>query len=249
MQLRPDDIRTREILAWKGLHLFHGRMSSCSQKLRIFLNLKGIDWQGHELNLAQNETYTEYFLGINPRGLVPVLVADGEVHIESNDIITLLEARFPEPCMIPKDRAGEIAKLLRQEDDLHIALRTLSFRFVFGRLSSNKSHQLLAWYENYDGTIAGRVEDESRKKELAFYRSLESKGLTDNMARAAALKFHKIFDDFELTLATQPYLLGNDLTIIDIAWFVYVSRLHSWRLSVYSSTPPSGQMARNLSRR
>ncbi len=226
MQLRPSEIRTSEVLDWKGLHLFHGRMSSCSQKLRIFLNLKGIEWQGHELNLAQNETYSDYFMGINPRGLVPVVVLDGEVHIESNDILTMLEKRFPEPCLIPKDQAEEIACLLEQEDDLHIALRTLSFRFVFGRMSSNKSPELLTWYENYECTIAGNMEDVDRKRELHFYRTLEERGLTDEMARTAILKFHKIFDDFESILSTKAYLLGDNLTIIDIAWFVYVSRLH-----------------------
>ncbi len=50
VQLLDSDIRTREVLAWRGVHILHGRMSSCSQKLRIFLNLKGIAWQGHELN-------------------------------------------------------------------------------------------------------------------------------------------------------------------------------------------------------
>jgi glutathione S-transferase len=34
-------------------------------------------------------------MGINPRGLVPCLVHDGEVHIESNDIILYLERAFP----------------------------------------------------------------------------------------------------------------------------------------------------------
>jgi hypothetical protein len=43
VQLIDSDIRTREVLAWRGLNIFHGRMSSCSQKLRIFLNLKGMD--------------------------------------------------------------------------------------------------------------------------------------------------------------------------------------------------------------
>ena len=42
-------------------------------KIANFLNLKGVDWQGHEMNLAESETYTDWFLGINPRGLVPVL--------------------------------------------------------------------------------------------------------------------------------------------------------------------------------
>ena len=35
-----------------------------------------------------------WFLGINPRGLVPVLVHDGAVHIESNDIIQYLDKKY-----------------------------------------------------------------------------------------------------------------------------------------------------------
>ena len=35
-----EQIKTREILDWKGLHLLNFRTSSCSQKLRIYLNLK-----------------------------------------------------------------------------------------------------------------------------------------------------------------------------------------------------------------
>ena len=94
VQLIDEDIRSREVLDWRGLHIFRGRTSSCSQKLRIYLNLKGIEWQGHEMNLAESETYSEWFLGLNPRGLVPVLVLDGAVHIESNDILTFLEQRY-----------------------------------------------------------------------------------------------------------------------------------------------------------
>jgi glutathione S-transferase len=73
------------------------------------------------------------FLGINPRGLVPVLVHDGVVHIESNDIIQYLEQKFPTPKLIPAGHENKIAALLRHEDDLHLDLRTLSFRFVFNR--------------------------------------------------------------------------------------------------------------------
>jgi len=225
VQLSASDIRSRDILQWRGLHILHGRMSSCSQKLRIFLNLKGIDWQGHELNLSENETYSDWFLGINPRGLVPVLVHDGEVHIESNDIITLLEQAFPEPRLIPANRTDEIARLLEQEDDLHLDLRTLSFRFVFGRTGSNKSPELLAKYKYSGGTINGAENDESRDKELQFYQRLADEGLSDDMACAAALRFQAAFDSFESNMTAGPYLLGETLTIIDIAWFVYASRL------------------------
>ena len=47
VQLADSDIRTREVLTWTGVHVLHYMGSSCSQKLRIVLNLKGIMWQSH----------------------------------------------------------------------------------------------------------------------------------------------------------------------------------------------------------
>ena len=71
VQLVDSDIKTREVLGWKGVHVLHFSGSSCSQKLRIFLNLKGIAWESHLVDLPTNENFTPWFLGINPRGLVP----------------------------------------------------------------------------------------------------------------------------------------------------------------------------------
>ena len=99
VKLADEDIKTREVLDWKGLHVFHFIFSSCSQKLRIFLSLKGIDYESHEVDLMTNENLSDYFLGINPRGLLPVIVHDGDVHIESNDILTYLESVYPEPAV------------------------------------------------------------------------------------------------------------------------------------------------------
>src|SRR3982750_2956139 len=125
VQLIDSDIETREVLGWKGAHVLHFQGSSCSQKLRIFLNLKGIKWESHLVGLHQGENFQPWFLGINPRGMVPVLVHDGAVHIESNDIITYLEKVFPAPRLIPAGHENEVAGLLHHEDDLHIDLRTL----------------------------------------------------------------------------------------------------------------------------
>ena len=87
VKLLDTDIMTREVLEWEGIHLFHFHGSSCSQKTRICFNLSDIDYTPHVVDLFKGENYTEYYLGINPRGLVPTLVYNGEVHIESNDII------------------------------------------------------------------------------------------------------------------------------------------------------------------
>src|SRR5260370_15389236 len=126
VQLVERDIRTREVLGWQGVHVLHYTGSSCSQKLRVFLNLKKIPWQSHPIDLPANENMQPWFLGINPRGLVPVLVHDGAVHIESNDIIQYLEKEFPAPMLIPAGHDKEVSALLNHKHHLHSDLRILS---------------------------------------------------------------------------------------------------------------------------
>ena len=130
VRLVDTDIQTREVLDWKGIHLLHFATSSCSQKTRIVLSLKQIPWESHIINLSEKENNREWFLGINPRGLVPVLIHDGTVHIESNDILMYLDEMFPEPRLVPEGREEEMAQLLEDEDDLHLDLRNLTMRYV-----------------------------------------------------------------------------------------------------------------------
>ena len=56
-------------------------------------------------------------MGINPRGLVPVLVHDGAVHVESNDIILHLEDRLAGPSLIPEGQRDRMAELLALTED------------------------------------------------------------------------------------------------------------------------------------
>ena len=225
VQLVDSDITTREVLAWKGVHVLHYMGSSCSQKLRIFLNLKGIDWESHVVDLPTNENFRPWFLGINPRGLVPVLVHDGAVHIESNDIIQYLEQAFPAPKLVPAGHENEVAGLLRHEDDLHLDLRTLSFRFVFDRSGPPKPAPALDSYAaNGSGTVRG-AKDRDKDIQIAFWRLAAREGFTDERARASAQKFRAEFDALERCLAQHPYLMGDALSVLDIAWFIYAHRL------------------------
>ena len=223
-QLIKDDIRTKEVLEWRGINLLHFSGSSCSQKTRIFLNLKGIEWVSHPVNLATGENYSDWFLGINPRGLVPVLVDDGDVHIESNDIIQYLEKKFPLPELIPAEYKELAPKLLREEDDLHIDIRNISFRFLFGKLARKKKGSSLKKFEEDLGTIEGK-KDNHKVKELKFYKDFNKEGITNKSVIQSALKFKKVYDGFESNLTKQPYFLGKELSLLDIAWFIYTHRL------------------------
>ena len=219
------DITTREVLGWKGVHVLHYSGSSCSQKLRIFLNLKFIQWESHLVDLHANENFTPWFLGINPRGLVPVLVHDGAVHIESNDIITYLEKTFPTPKLIPAGHESEVPALLEHEDDLHLDLRTLSFRFVFDPPGPPKPAEALNSYAvNGSGTVRGS-QDREKAVQIEFWQRAAKEGFTDQAARASAQRFRAEFDALDKRLAQSPYLLGETLSVLDVAWFIYANRL------------------------
>jgi ganglioside-induced differentiation-associated protein 1 len=225
VQLLDSDIKTRDVLDWKGVHLIHYIMSSCSQKVRIFLNLKRIKWESHTVDLLASENVEPWFLGINPRGLVPVLVHDGVVHIESNDIIEYLEKTFPEPRLIPVGSEKEVHALLKHEDDLHLDLRTLSFRFVFNPPGPPKSPQQLNKYrQNGTGTVRGR-KDEQRDMQLEWWERAAQEGYTDERTRSAAQKFRTEFEKMDEQLKQHAFLQGDDLTVLDIAWFIYAHRL------------------------
>jgi glutathione S-transferase len=222
--LQEQDIKTREVLGWQGLHLLHADFSTCSQKTRIFLNLKGIDWVSHPVDLAGQKNYTPWFLGINPRGLVPVLVHDGAVHIESNDILTYLEATFPEPRLIPAACEEEMRGLLKEEDDLHMDVRALTMRFVVPRTLATKKPQALATYEEDLGTVGG-TPDPHKQRELDFWNEYAVSGTTDERARTAAHNFKRSYETLEERLRDHPYLMGDALTLLDIAWWIYTDRL------------------------
>jgi glutathione S-transferase len=225
VQLFDGDIRTREVLDWKGVHVLHFAGSSCSQKLRIFLNLKGIAWESHSVDLRGYDNLRPWFLGINPRGLVPVLVHDGKVHIESNDIIEYLERVYPTPRLIPAGHENEVGTLLKHEDALHLDLRILSFRFVFALPGPPKPADVLkAYAEGGAGTVQG-LKDREKEIQIAFWQRAAQEGFTDERARASAEKFRAEFEALDRILTESNHLMGNELSVLDVAWFIYTYRL------------------------
>ena len=226
MKLDISDIKTKEVLSWKGIHLLHFKGSTCSQKLRIFLNIKNIDWHSHEINLIKQEQFSEWFLGINPRGLVPTLVDNGEVHIESNDIMMHLDEKFTNNKLYPDDKFDEIVSDLAFEDSLHHDLRRLTFRYIIPHSLGKKDLKKLSFKESYIGTINGK-EDEHKERELLFWKNHYDNGITDKEVIESASKFKEIYTKFDSQLQTNKYLKGNKFTIVDLAWYVSTKRLFS----------------------
>lgn len=225
VKLAHEDIKTREVLDWNGIHLLHAPGSSCSQKVRIFLNLKGLDWQSHIVDLKTSENFSDWYLGINPRGLVPCLIMDGEVHIESNDILRCLEAAFPEPSLIPSSKRGVIWKSLRIEDELHLDLRVLTFRYIIpSQPGQMKDPAALSKFAAHDGQIQGQP-DHQKRQQVEFWKRANAQGITDDQVAGSARRFYSAFNNLNETLKESSFVAGQSLSVADIAWYIYAVRL------------------------
>jgi maleylacetoacetate isomerase len=80
--------------------------SSAAFRLRIALNLKGLDYENASIHLRRGDQGQPGFRGVNPQGLVPALDIDGQTLIQSIPIIEYLDETHPEPPLLPSDPAG-----------------------------------------------------------------------------------------------------------------------------------------------
>ncbi|KAK9054805.1 hypothetical protein SSX86_025884 [Deinandra increscens subsp. villosa] len=87
------------------LQLYSFFMSGSSFRVRIALNLKGLDYEYKAVNLLKNEQQDPEYLKINPIGYVPALVDDDIVLADSFAIILYLEEKYPQHPLLPCDLA------------------------------------------------------------------------------------------------------------------------------------------------
>ena len=222
MILSDDAITTTEVKDWRGLHLLHFQGSTCSQKVRILLAEKKLSYTSHPINLARNEHTTAWYLGINPRGVVPVLVHDGVVHIESNDILEHLDSLPSEQeTFFPRtpEELERVRGSLDLEDHLHTDIRNITMGFMLPRRATRKSKETLERYER-EG-----ADNPSRLKEVDWWRKFARDGVTDESALASIEAYKAAFETLDPQLSNREWLLGDRPSVLDIAWFISADRL------------------------
>jgi maleylacetoacetate isomerase len=96
--------------------------SSAAYRVRIALNLKGIEAERRFVHLRKGEQRAAEYLGLNPQGLVPTLVDGKTVLTQSLAIIEYLDETHPAPPLLPReaaDRAWVRAIALGIACDIH----------------------------------------------------------------------------------------------------------------------------------
>lgn len=96
--------------------------SSASYRVRIALNLKGVDYQARPVNLVAGDQRGAENIACNPQGMVPTLEVGGAAITQSLAIIDWLDATWPEPRLLPTDplaRAAAWSRALVVACDIH----------------------------------------------------------------------------------------------------------------------------------
>jgi glutathione S-transferase len=104
------------------LELYNAPQSTCSQKVRLTLAEKGLEFVEHKLKLFQNDQLKPEYLKLNPNGVVPTLVDGGVPIIDSSVIMEYLDEQYPEISLTPGRHEGAsqdagVAPLLRGGSD------------------------------------------------------------------------------------------------------------------------------------
>lgn len=97
--------------------------SSAAYRVRIALNLKGVEAERREVHLVKGEQRSPEHVARNPQGFVPALdIGNGRILTQSLAIIEWLDSVYPEPRLIPADplaRADAMARALLIAADIH----------------------------------------------------------------------------------------------------------------------------------
>ena len=200
------------------IELYHNDMSVCAQKVRFALAEKKLPWKGRHLNLRAGDQQKPEYLKLNPNAVVPTLVDDGTVIIESTVICEYLDDAYPEPRLRPADAVGRARMRLwtkQLDEGVHAATSVVSSAIAF------RYQKLAAGMEALE-EFHKKMPDPVKRE-----RSWENitKGAESRFFAEAVKRFDKLLADIETTLSSAPWLAGEEFSLADIGYAPYVTRL------------------------
>ena len=199
------------------LTLYHGPTAVCAAKVRITLAEKKISFDGIVINLHTGEQFNPEYMNLNPNAVVPTIVHDGKVLIESTIINEYLDETFPDPPLRPADAYGRARVRLwtKREDTIHDAINTMTASILFrAELLQKPPEERRKRYE--------KIPDLAKRKKWA---EIMDNGVDSPLVDEALARFAKLFSDMEKALANGPWLVGDVFTLADIGQISFFFRL------------------------
>lgn len=210
--------------------LYHHGSSVCAAKVRFAMAEKGMEWDGVYIDILKGEQFAPEYQKINPKSVVPSLVHDGQIILDSTVICEYLDRIAPETNLHPTDpveyaQARYWTKAV--DEDLHPACGAVTFvcshRHTVARdLGPEGLKKFVASTPEFSVTA-----DWNTKKKI-FIRDGFAAPEAPEKIRLYDRYLHKMEDTLN---GGDEWLVGNKFSIADIAMTPYVNRLAMMSMS------------------
>lgn len=133
------------------MKLYNYFRSSAAFRVRIALNLKGLQYESISKALPKNEQRAADYLALNPQGLIPALDVDGTVISQSLAIIEYLNDLHPQPPLLPAEplaRAQVRSMALAIACDIHPLNNLRVLNYLRQNLGQDDDG-VNAWYRHW----------------------------------------------------------------------------------------------------
>ena len=199
------------------MKLYHHPVSTCSQKVRLVLAEKGLEFDSRIIDLQKGEQFDPAYMKLNPSAVVPTIEDAGAVFVESTLINEYLDDAYPDVPLKPAE-AGERHRMrhwCKQIDALHpsCGIQTYAIGIRPGLLQRPK--------DEVDALVE-KIPDAARR---AIRRSVVDDGVRSPVFLDAYRAHDRFFAALEARLTGEDWLAGETFSLADAALLPYVLRV------------------------
>jgi glutathione S-transferase len=203
--------------------LYHGRTSVCSIKARLALAEKGVSFESRLMTL-RGDQFDPAYLKLNPNAVVPTLVHDGGVIIESTVIMRYVDEAFPGPALTPSEALARAKVRMTEklmDEHVHNACTTLTFA------TANRASLARLTPEELEAELAKSPDP----KRAEIKRQVVRHGLDAPVIPDALRQQEKLLTVIESAMKDAPFIAGSAWSLADAAATPYVWRLDKLKLA------------------
>jgi glutathione S-transferase len=208
-----------------SLILYNFPQSTCSQKVRLTLWEKGIEFLDRPVDSSTREHLSDWYLALNPNGVVPTLDHDGAIIIDSSVIMEYLDEVFLQRPLTPDNplARAHMRKWMRYFEEVPTpAIRVPSFnKYLSKRFDKLTQEQFDTFADNHP----------IRKQ---FYKKMrKEQGFDERESDSAADRLRQTTERMEAGLEKSggPFLMGADLTLADFCIVPTIDRMNDLGLA------------------
>lgn len=165
------------------LALYHYWRSSASYRVRIALNLKGLDYAIRPVHLLEDggQQHQTDYRALNPQALVPTLLHDGDAVGQSLAIIEYLDELFPGPRLLPADPRARaqvrgLALYIASEGQPLMNLRVLQYLQTTHGLDEEARNQ---WVRHWLTVNFGNIETQLAALQCGDFLAGDAPGMAE----------------------------------------------------------------------